>query len=441
MILTQEEGKKIIDTILSASKADAVRVSINGENTANLRFARNTVTTSGMSGDVSISVTATFGTRSGTMTLNQFDDASLADGVRKAEELAKLAPEDAEYMPPLDPQTYPPVHAYAEETAGVSPELRASIARECIISSEPKGLTSAGFIENGARCSMLGNNKGLVGYHKSTSITYSATARTNDGTGSGWAGGGHTYASKLDGSEISRRAIAKAVASAQPRSVDPGKYTVILEPEAVANLMGNFLFRLDARNADEGRSFFADKDGKNKIGQQIFPEFVHIATDPSHPDGPGFPWSEDGMPSRKVTWIDRGVVKNLRYSRYWAKKQGMEALPSPSNAIMQGGTGSVDDLIASTDQGILVTRFWYIRDVDPMSMLLTGLTRDGVFWIEKGKISHSIKNFRFNESPVAMLKNIEMMSKPVRMQNGGSANFLPALKVRDFTFTSLSDAV
>jgi predicted Zn-dependent protease len=375
------------------------------------------------------------------MTVNQFDDASLANGVRKAEELAKLAPEDAEYMPPLEPQTYIPVNAYAEETAKVSPELRASIARECIVSSEPKGLTSAGFIENNEGFSMLGNSKGLLGYHKNTSISYSATARTNDGTGSGWAGGGHTYASKLDSSEISRRAVEKAIASAHPQSVDPGKYTVILEPEAVANLMGSFLFRLDARSADEGRSFFADKDGRNKIGQQIFPEFVHIATDPTNPEGPGFPWGEDGLPARKITWIDRGVVKNLRYSRYWAQKQGKEALPFPSNAVMQGGKGSVDDLIASTDQGILVTRFWYIRDVDPMSMLLTGLTRDGVFWIEKGKIAHSIKNFRFNESPVAMLKNIEMMSKPVRMQNGGTANLLPALKVREFTFTSLSDAV
>ncbi len=441
MILSKEQAKKISDTIIGASKADAVRVSINGDNSSNLRFARNTVTTSGRSSDLSISITSTFGRRSGSHSFNQFDDSTAAVAVQKAEELARLAPEDPEYMPPLEPQTYPAVQAYAETTANVAPEDRARIAKECIELSAPKKLTSAGFIENGENFSMFANNKGLLGYHKNTSISYSVTARTDDGTGSGWAGGGHTDASKMDATSLSKRAIEKAIASANPKAVEPGKYTVVLEPEAVSNLLGNFLFRLDARSADEGRSFFADKGGMNKIGQMIFPAFVNLSSDPSHPDAPGAPWSEDGMPSANIHWIEKGVVKNLRYSRYWAQKQGKEAMPFPSNGIMGGGTSTIDDLIASTDKGILVTRFWYIRDVDPMTMLLTGLTRDGVFWIEKGKISHSIKNFRFNESPVAMLKNIEMMSKSFRMQNGGTANLIPALKVREFTFSSLSEAV
>ena len=197
---------------------------------------------------------------------------------------------------------------------------------------------------------------------------------------------------------------------------------------------------MDARSADEGRNFFADKDGKNKLGQKVFPDFVNIISDPSLPEAPGFPWSQDGLPAQRTSWIENGVVKNLRYSRYWAQKQGKTPI-SPSNVLMRGGTGSLDDLISTTERGILVTRFWYIRDVDPMTMLLTGLTRDGTFWIENGKIARSIKNFRFNESPVAMLKNIEAMSASVRMQNGGSANLIPALKVKDFTFSSLSDAV
>jgi len=174
---------------------------------------------------------------------------------------------------------------------------------------------------------------------------------------------------------------------------------------------------------------------------QVFPEFVNLTSDPADPDAPGAPWGEDGMPTRKTAWIENGVVKNLRYSRFWAQKQGKEPVPAPANLILRGGNASLEDLISSTEKGILVTRFWYIRDVDQMSMLMTGLTRDGTFWIENGKIVRPVKNFRFNESPVAMLKNIQLMSKPVRIQNGPFANLIPALKVKEFTFSSLSDAV
>ena len=441
MMLTKNQAKEIVDKILSIAKVDAVRISVDGGNSSNIRFARNTATTSGTQNNVAISVTATFGKRSGTYSFNQFDEKTIADAVRKAEELAKLAPEDPEYMPALEPQQYPVVSAYVDATAKVIPEFRANIAKECIEIASSKKLIAAGFIENDKRFSMFANNRGLVAYHTSTDISYSVTARTEDGTGSGWASGGHNDASLLEGTSISKRAVDKGLSSVNAKAIEPGKYTVILEPEAVRNIIGSFIFRMDARSADEGRSFFSEVDGKNKIGQKLFPEFVNIVSDPTHPDVPGFPWSEDGLPSMKTAWIENGVVKNLRYSRYWAQKQGKEPLPFPSNLIMNGGTGTLDDLIASTEKGILVTRFWYIRDVDPKTILLTGLTRDGTFWIENGKIANPIKNFRFNESPVAMLKNIEMMSKPVRMQNGSSASLIPALKVKEFTFSSLSDAV
>ncbi|TAK53995.1 MAG: TldD/PmbA family protein [Bacteroidetes bacterium] len=441
MILTKNDAQEILDTILSNSKATDVEVSINGGTSSNLRFARNTVTTSGTAQNVSIDITSTFGKKSGSYSANQFDDKTLEQAVKRAEELARLAPEDPEYLPPLLPQTYPEVKAYVEATAKVSPEYRATTAHECIEQAEENGLVAAGFIENGEGFSLFGNNKGLVAYHRDTSITYSVTARTKDGTGSGWASDGHNDSEKFNATAASLRAVEKGAASVNPKTVEPGKYTVVLEPEAVSNLLGNLSFRMDARSADEGRSFFSDVDGKNKIGQKLFPDFVNIYSDPAHPDAPGSPWSEAGMPSRKVEWIKNGTLMNLRYSRYWAQQKGKEPVPFPSNVIMEGGTASLEDLIASTDKGILVTRFWYIRDVDPKTVLLTGLTRDGVFWIEKGKITGPVKNFRFNESPVAMLKNIEMMSKPFRMQGVGSADLIPALKVKEFTFSSLSDAV
>ena len=440
-MLTQEQAATIAEKILALSKADDVEVSISSGRSSNLRFARNSVSTSGSASDTSINVSSTFGKQSGSASVNQTDDATLADVVHRAEALAKLSPEDEEYLSPPGAQQYPSVKAYADGTAGLTPEARALIAKDCIDEALAKKVVTAGFIESEESFALIANSKGLRASHRSTGIAYSVTARTTDGTGSGWGGGGHTDAAKMDGAAISRRAITKALSSANAKAVEPGKYTVILEPEAVSNLMGNFASRLDARSADEGRSYFSEAGGKNKIGQKLFPEFVTIVSDPSHPDAPGNPWGEDGLPASRTAWIENGVLKNLRYSRFWAARKCVHAVLSPANTIMEGGTASVDDLIASTDRGILITRFWYIRDVDPKTMLLTGLTRDGSFWIENGKIVYPVKNFRFNESPVAMLKNIDMMSKPFRMQSGGSANLIPALKVKEFTFSSLSDAV
>ena len=177
--------------------------------------------------------------------------------------------------------------------------------------------------------------------------------------------------------------------------------------------------------------------GGTKLGEKIVDERVNIWSDPLHPDVPASTWSGDGLPRKKTQWIENGVVKNLAYDRYWATQQGVDPVPFPANMIMEGGDTSFDEMIKSTKRGILVTRFWYIRSVDPQTLLFTGLTRDGTFYIENGQIKYPVKNFRFNESPIIMLNNLEALGKQVRV-NG---NLLPYMKVRDFTFTSLSDAV
>ena len=441
MILTKDQAEEIVKKILSYSKADDVVISVDSGRSSNLRFARNTVTTSGTNQNTSLTITSTFGKKSGSYSANQVDDKTLAEAVKRAEALAKLAPEDDEYMPPLGPQSYLDVKGYVEVTANVSPEYRVSMVHECYDEAVDAGLVSAGFLEDGDNSTIFATSKGLIAYHKSTSISFSMTARTKDGTGSGWASDGSNDSNNFEAIEAARRAVEKGKDSANPKAVDPGKYTVILEPEAVNNLLGNFAFRLSARSADEGRSFFSDSEGKNKIGQKLFPDFVNIYSDPLHPIATGFPWGDDGLPTKKTDWISKGVLSNLSYDRYWAQQKGKQPLPFPNHIIMDGGNSSLEELIASTERGILITRFFYIRDVDPKSMLLTGLTRDGSFLIEKGKITTPVKNFRFNESPVAVLKNIEMMSKPVRVQSGATGNLLPALKVKDFTFSSLSDAV
>lgn len=453
-ILTKEEAKKIIDKVLSYSKADEMSVNITGERTGNIRYARNTVSTSGETENLSLIVTAVFGKRIGTTTLNEFDDASLAKVVRRAEELARLAPENPEYVSMLGPQKYLETPTYAESTAKIDPDYRAQAAFDSIDPCDKKGLTAAGYLEDTTGFSAIGNSKGLFGFNKSTGVDFSITARTADGTGSGYVARDVTDTSKLSTKDATNVAMQKALASTNARALEPGKYTVILEPTAAGNLLQPMLFNLDARNADEGRSFMSRKGGGTRIGEKFFDERVTIYSDPTNAEIPSSPFGSgggrfggggpggggggaDGRPQEKVMWVENGIVKNLSYSRFWAEKKGVKAIPPPSGVIFQGGSQSLTDLIKSTEKGILVTRFWYIRAVDPQTLLFTGLTRDGTFYIEKGQIKFPVKNFRFNESPVIMLNNLEALGKPMRV-NG---NLIPPMKIRDFTFTSLSDAV
>lgn len=445
-ILTKEEAKKIIDKVLAFSKADEMSVTLTGGRTGNIRYARNTVSTAGESTDQSLAVTAVFGKRSGTSTINEFDDISLEKTVRRAEEIARLAPENPEYVPMLGPQNYVNTPTFAESTAQIDPEFRAKVAFDSIDPCKKKNLTAAGYLEDSTEFYALGNSKGLFGYNKSTLIDFSVTVRSSDGTGSGYVARDYNDVAKFNAKTATEIAMQKAMASVNAKAIEPGKYTVILEPTAALDLIQNMMRSIDARNADEGRSFLSKKGGGTRLDEKLFDERVTIYSDPSHPDIPsaGFAipggrngGASDGRPQEKVMWIEKGVVKNMAFSRYWAEKQGVKATPPPSGFIMQGGSQSLAELIKSTEKGILVTRLWYIRAVDPQTLLYTGLTRDGTFYIENGQIKFPVKNFRFNESPVIMLNNVEAMGVPSRV-NG---SMIPPLKIRDFTFTSLSDAV
>ncbi len=448
-ILSKEEAKKIIDKVLSYSKADEINVGLAGNRTGNIRYARNTVSTSGEADNLSLTVTSVYGKRMGTASVNEFDDKSLEKAVRRAEEIAKLAPENPEYMPMLGPQTYLNPPSFAESTAKIDPEFRAQAAFDSIDPCVQKKIVAAGYLEDNTGFSAMGNHKGLFGYNQSTSVDFSITARTEDGLGSGYAIRDFTDVSKLNTKAATDIAIQKALASKSARALEPGKYTVILEPTAASDLLRLLTNNLDARSADEGRSFLSKKGG-TRLGDKLFDERVTFYSDPMNMEIPGSPFSNggggrfggggggiDGRPQEKVTWIENGVVKNMSYSRYWAEKKGVKGVPPPSGMIMVGGNDSLADLIKSTEKGILVTRFWYIRAVDPQTLLYTGLTRDGTFYVENGQIKYPVKNFRFNESPVIMLNNLEALGKPVRM--GG--NLIPPMKIRDFTFSSLSDAV
>ncbi len=436
-IYSKEEARKIMEKALSFSKSDACEINLSGSESGNIRYARNTVSTAGHRSNQTLVVQANFGKKSGTATIDEFDDVSLEKVVRRAEELAKLSPENPEFMEPMEPQKYSESNTFSDATANISPEDRTQVAADSIEPAVAHDVTAAGFLNDSSSFSAMMNSKGLFAYNQSTDVNFSVTMRTNDGTGSGWATRETNDIGKLKAKEASKRAIDKAVMSREAKAIEPGKYTVILEPAASAQLLGNMFRSFSARTADEGRSFMSKEGGGTKLGEKIVDERVNIWSDPQHPEVPSSTWSGNGLPRKKMSWLEGGVIKNLFYSRFWAKEKGVDPVPFPSNAIMDGGDVSLEDMIKSTKRGILVTRLWYIRTVDPQTLLYTGLTRDGTFFIEDGKIKHPVKNFRFNESPIIMLNNLESLGKQERV-NG---NLIPYMKVRDFTFTSLSDAV
>lgn len=436
-LLSKDDARALLENVLRYSKADTCEVTLNQSTGGNIRYARNTVTTAGAQHDISLSVQSAFGKKSGTAAINEWDEASLEKVVRRSEELARLAPENPEFMPPLGPQAYVDTPTYAASTAGITPGYRAGVAAGSITPARAEGLTAAGFFEDRAGVTALMNTNGLFAYNRSTAMEFSVTMRTADGTGSGFATRDYTDVARFDAAAASRVAIDKAARSRKPRAIEPGKYTVILEPAAAFGLLEHLVAGMDARAADEGRSFLAKAGGGTRRGDRVVDERVTIFSDPAHPDVPASGWAADGRPRRRTVWIEKGVVKNLFYSRYWAVRQGVEAVAAPGNAVMAGGQASLEELIAGTDRGILVTRLWYIRAVNPETLLYTGLTRDGTFYIEKGQIRYPIKNLRFNESPVIILNNLDALGLPTRV-NG---NLIPAMRVRNFTFTSLSDAV
>jgi predicted Zn-dependent protease len=442
-LYTKEEAKKIVEKVVQFSKADGCEVNLNGGISGNIRYARNSVSTAGENNDATLVVQSYFGKKAGTATVNEFDDASLEKVVRRSEELATLAPENPEFVEPLPQQTYGESKTYADATAKITPDFRAQSAANSIKLARDNGVTAAGFLEDRNNTAAMMNSKGLFAYNRATNVTYTATMRTDDGTGSGWVTRDFNDVTKLDIAQASKVAIDKSLQSRNAKAIEPGKYTVILEPAASAELLRNMLFNMNARPADEGRSFLSKKGGGTKLGEKIFDERINFYTDPWHSEVPASPWTSDGQARKKMDIIRNGVVKNIFYDRYWASQKNVESVPFPGNAVLDGGTASLEDMIKDTRRGILVTRFWYIRAVDPQTLLYTGLTRDGTFFIENGKIKHPIKNFRFNESPVIMLNNLETLGKQVRVSaGGGGVNFfLPYMKLRDFTFTSLSDAI
>lgn len=446
-ILSEKHAKELLTKVISYSKADAIECNLDGSDGGNIRYARNTVTTAGETSDIVLSVQSSFGKRVGVATINEFDDASLKKVVRRAEELAKLGPENPEFMPNWGPQKYTKAINFSKNTANTQPDFRATAADASITPSKKNKLISSGFLNDTVSFSAIMNNSGLFVYNIDTNVDFSVTIKTEDGKGSGWVSRDYTDISKLDTAKVSAIAIDKAIESATAKAIEPGKYTVIMEPHASVQMLGNMMRSFSQRSADEGRSFLSrqaeegDKNqATNKLGEKMFDSRVNIYSDPSHPEVPTAPFAGNGYPVGRTQWIKDGKVVNMFNSVYWADKTKVPYVPTSASGaqfIMEGGNESLEEMIKNTRRGILITRLWYIRQLDPQTLMYTGLTRDGTFYIENGKIKHPIKNLRFNDSPIIMLNNIEALGKPVR----ANGSMVPPMKIRDFTFSSTSDAV
>jgi predicted Zn-dependent protease len=421
------------------AKGVAVRVGVERTRSANVRFAKNEMTTSGEYDEISVSVLAALGKRQAWTSTNQTDTASLKALVERVVSMARLAPEDPETMPLLPPQTYAAsAPAYDLKLDAMSPADRAAIATRAIAAGDREKVQIAGFFYRNAYDRVVRSSTGLMAAHRESEAQYTVTARTPDATGSGWAGRETHRASDLDDALLSRTAIDKAVRSASPRALPPGKYTVVLEPQAVAEMMAFLIGSMDLRKADEGRSYFT-----GKVGKDLFADFVSLRSDPTDPETPSAPYDYEGMPLRPQQWIEQGRAKDLHVSRYWAQKQGVKPTGSHHVYRLSGGqAASVDELVRGTKRGLLVTRFWYNRMLEPQTVMLTGLTRDGLFLIEDGKVTAPLSNFRYNESPVTVLRNVDAMTRAtVRTPSGDGSWHVPALRTHEFTMASPSAAV
>ena len=448
-IMTSSELESLSKKVIGLSKSEWCEVNIDSAHSANLRYAANMVTTSGSSVNTTIHITCANGKKSGSITTNDLSDDGLSRAVKKAEEIASLAPDNEELMPPLSEKpTYKRSAQFDEASAdtGYAAGERAKVAEKAIKEAKAREFIAAGFLETTVSRFALRNSKGLFVSDQKTRTTFSTTMRNEDGSSSGWNKRASQAIARLDSDRAINRAAEKCAAWASPKEMDPGVYKTILEPSAAADLVQQFVWSLGAREAEEGRSAFSRANGGTALGEQMVNEKVHLYSDPNHPLVPSGIYGESGLPSEQIDWVKDGKIANFERGRYWAQKSGKKAVAGPSNIIMEGGAQLPEDFMATAKpEGLLITSFWYIRDVDNQTLLKTGLTRDGLFWVENGEIKHGVMNFRWNESPIAVLKNITDMSKAVNTapRDGwdGIPMLIPMLVLSGFNYSSLSDAV
>jgi len=430
-VKSENEVQDLLGQVLAMVRGGEARADYHGGRSLATRFGENAITQNLSTAEESLRLRVSQGRRHGSAITNRLDAGSLRELVRRAEDIAAHAPEDPEAMPVLGPQLYPAAlpRCFADVVALTPADLARQVAA-AVAPVAARGWHAGGLhtAEIGVRA--IATSRGLFAYDRCSSVSFSMTVHGPDGAGA--ASGQANAAADLDPAAIARDALADAVAAQRPRVIPPGDYTVIMAPDAVAELMGYLLWSLDARAAAEGTTPFA-----GQLNKKLFHEGVSLITDILDPEIPGRPFGEEGLPLRRTAWIEQGVLRRLFHHRFWAQHERVEPDAGLHPLTMTGGEGGLADLVAQCSRGLLVKHLWYIRHVDRRELLLTGMTRNGLFLVEDGRIVAPVKNLRFNESPLVFLRNIIAMSRPQRVDG----DKFPGILSADFTFTSGTDSV
>ena len=449
---SRDEVKAITDKVIDMARADAIEVEFTGGERSATRFANSNITANMVQYDRNLSVTVHVGTRSATASTRDFDEASLKTALEDAQKRAQEARENPEAQPLVEgPQDYMDVEAVLPSGVSFGPAERARMVKQSLEVCQKKGVIGSGYVPKVHLTTCTANSKGLFAYYQYAEASFILTCRTKDGGGSGWAGStGIKDVSLINAAELTEIAADKALKSQKPRAIEPGRYTTILEPRANARFLSLMTGLFNARAAEGavGNYFSGKQPGTTKVGEKLFSEALTLRTDIGNPVLRQTPIGTDGMAAKPTTWIEKGVLKTLAYDRAWAKRQKKDATPSSINQslVMDGSDMSVEQMINTTKRGLLVTFFWYIRAVDPPTLLNTGMTRDGLFLIENGEIAGPVQNFRWNMSPLVGYNNITAVGKPVPMHTGESYDgpgtaLVPPVRLEDFFMTSISPAV
>ena len=442
-MLTRKKAEEIFTKVLKYSTADETEAIIGSNSFSLTRFANNIIHQNVAEDGISVSVRAVVDHRTARASTNKLDETSIREICEAALALARIQLPDPGLLRMPGPQTFRSVDRFYPETANLTPQARAEMVQKVVARAEKDHLTAAGILSSGSVASGIFNSRGLGAFHEETVSEFSVTMLGE--TSSGWAKAGSPNYESLDPETLADRAAQKALDSHDPKEVAPGKYTVILEPSAVLDLLGFLFFDFGGLAVHEQRSCLT-----GRVGEKLFGDNIQVRDDVFHPLQAGAPFDGEGIPRQRVNLVEKGVVKGVVHARRTA--QLMKAKPTghgfplpndigevPMNIVMEGNKASVEDMIRSTERGLLVTRLWYIREVDPFQKILTGMTRDGTFWVENGKIQYGVRNLRFNQSVIEMLNHVEMLGTPQR--TAGEESFemvVPAMKVHDFSFSSLT---
>jgi predicted Zn-dependent protease len=445
-LLPQRELRSIMETVLRLAKstgAAETEVHVDEVADALTRFANNGIHQNVFEHVVTVSIRTATGGRTARATTNRLDEDSLRATIEASLSLAHSQPRDPRLLPMPGKQRYRPVNRFTKATAALTPEDRARAVRLACDLAVKKGQIAAGIFASGMSQAAVGNSRGLFAAYSETHSQFSITMQEDPAAS--WAKADSADVREIYPQKLAKRASEKAHLAVKTQELAPGRYTVILEPAAVLDLVGFLFYDFAATAVQDKRSCLNDR-----IGKQLFGKNISISDDVFHRLQKGAPFDGEGIPRQNVLLVDRGVPKNLVYSRASAKSARRKptghgfALPNeygeaPMSLVFSGGDSSVEKMVASTDRGLLVTRLWYIREVDPYEKVMTGMTRDGLFLVEKGKVTSAVKNFRFNESLIEMLKNVELMSPAVRATGEESFEMVvPAMKVRDFHFSEVT---